>query len=148
MLRLLIKYLQCSWEKKYLQEESLFKLVQKWLIWIFRFIILLMPERRYNIVVAETHHFTPRQLDILGLILEGKTNREIASQLNIAPQTVKNLISGKVRIEHHETKDALGIFGVAEKVSKTIPNGRIELIRFLLENNVLVQSPVDMDTVI
>ncbi|WP_197508942.1 response regulator transcription factor [Hydrogenophaga crassostreae] len=39
-----------------------------------------------------TFGLTPRQLDVLGMLASGKSNKEIASDMGIAPATVKNHI--------------------------------------------------------
>lgn len=36
---------------------------------------------------------TPRELQVLKLIIEGKFNREIAMELNIREQSVKNILN-------------------------------------------------------
>ena len=38
----------------------------------------------------EAVHMTPRERDVIGLIAEGKSNKEIARELNIATHTVKS----------------------------------------------------------
>jgi DNA-binding CsgD family transcriptional regulator len=39
------------------------------------------------------HHLSPRERDVIGLILKGETNREIAKDLFLSEKTVKNNIS-------------------------------------------------------
>lgn len=43
--------------------------------------------------VARTERLTPREREILGLVQQGRTNREIAAQLGIEEKTVKNHIN-------------------------------------------------------
>jgi DNA-binding NarL/FixJ family response regulator len=38
-------------------------------------------------------HLTPREFEILRLLAEGLSNKEIAAQLNLSEKTVKNRIS-------------------------------------------------------
>jgi DNA-binding CsgD family transcriptional regulator len=38
----------------------------------------------------EAVHMTPREREVIGLIAEGKSNKEIAQQLDIAAHTVKS----------------------------------------------------------
>ena len=42
--------------------------------------------------IAKTHHITRREREIMDLILEGRSNKEIESALFISPHTVKNHI--------------------------------------------------------
>jgi DNA-binding NarL/FixJ family response regulator len=42
---------------------------------------------------AELHQFSDRELEVLSLLAEGKTNQEIAQILHLAHGTVKNHIS-------------------------------------------------------
>ncbi len=41
-----------------------------------------------------THGLTPRELDVLGLIIEGRSNREIAEALFVSPRTVGTHVTG------------------------------------------------------
>ena len=50
-------------------------------------------ENLYQTTVGyNTNHITPREIEILGLMAQGKLNKEIAWRLNISPETVKKHI--------------------------------------------------------
>ena len=38
---------------------------------------------------SETEHLSPREMEILALVAQGRANKEIASQLHISPGTVR-----------------------------------------------------------
>ena len=44
-----------------------------------------------------THRFTPREWDILGLVKRGMTNKMIAEELQLSPNTVRNILSGMMK---------------------------------------------------
>ena len=62
---------------------------------------------------------TPRELEILQLIVEGKSNKEIASELNLSVNTVS--------VHRANIMDALGIHKTAELVVYAIRNGLVNL---------------------
>ena len=62
---------------------------------------------------------TPRELEILQLIVEGKSNKEIATQLNLSVNTVS--------VHRANIMDALGIHKTAELVVYAIRNGLVNL---------------------
>jgi two-component system, NarL family, nitrate/nitrite response regulator NarL len=45
---------------------------------------------RSQMLRSETRHFTSRELEVIKLVNEGRSNKEIARQLSIGPHTVKN----------------------------------------------------------
>ncbi|MBB6098704.1 DNA-binding NarL/FixJ family response regulator [Deinobacterium chartae] len=58
------------------------------------------PERDWLPAVA-LPQFTPRETDVLNLLLEGLSNKQIASRLGISPDTVKDYVSsvlGKLEV--------------------------------------------------
>jgi DNA-binding NarL/FixJ family response regulator len=62
---------------------------------------------------------TPRELEILQLIVEGKSNKEIATVLNLSVNTVS--------VHRANIMDALGIHKTAELVVYAIRNGLVNL---------------------
>jgi len=64
-------------------------------------------------------HLTPRELEILQMIVEGKSNKEIATVLDLSANTVA--------VHHANIMDALGIHKTAELVVYAILNGLVNL---------------------
>jgi DNA-binding NarL/FixJ family response regulator len=62
---------------------------------------------------------TPRELEILQLIVDGKSNKEIADQLNLSVNTVA--------VHRANIMDALGIHKTAELVAYAIRNGLVNI---------------------
>ena len=62
---------------------------------------------------------TPRELEILQLIVDGKSNKEIADQLNLSVNTVA--------VHRANIMDALGIHKTAELVVYAIRNGLVNI---------------------
>ncbi len=62
---------------------------------------------------------TPRELEILQLICDGKSNKEIAVQLDLSPNTVA--------VHRANIMDALGIHKTAELVVYAIRNGLVNV---------------------
>ncbi|HTV57578.1 MAG TPA: response regulator transcription factor [Verrucomicrobiae bacterium] len=66
-----------------------------------------------------TAGLTPRELEILQLIVQGKSNKEIADQLKLSANTVS--------VHRANIMDALGIHKTAELVVYAIRNGLVNL---------------------
>ena len=64
-------------------------------------------------------HLTPRELEILQMIVEGKSNKEIATVLDLSANTVA--------VHRANIMDALGIHKTAELVVYAILNGLVNL---------------------
>jgi DNA-binding NarL/FixJ family response regulator len=64
-------------------------------------------------------HLTPRELEILQMIVEGKSNKEIAMVLDLSANTVA--------VHRANIMDALGIHKTAELVVYAIRNGLVNL---------------------
>ncbi len=64
-------------------------------------------------------HLTPRELEILQMIVEGKSNKEIATVLDLSANTVA--------VHRANIMDALGIHKTAELVVYAIRNGLVDL---------------------
>jgi DNA-binding NarL/FixJ family response regulator len=64
-------------------------------------------------------HLTPRELEILRMIVEGKSNKEIATVLELSANTVA--------VHRANIMDALGIHKTAELVVYAIRNGLVNL---------------------
>lgn len=68
---------------------------------------------------GERNSLTPRELEILQLIVEGKSNKEIADQLGLSANTVA--------VHRANIMDALGIHKTAELVVYAIRNGLVNM---------------------
>ena len=66
-----------------------------------------------------SEHLTPRELEILQMIVEGKSNKEIATVLDLSANTVA--------VHRANIMDALGIHKTAELVVYAIRNGLVNL---------------------
>lgn len=69
---------------------------------VFSSLAELAAARRANDVISGVR-LTPREVQILGLVSEGLTNKEIAARLHVATQTVKNHmhnILDKLKLKH------------------------------------------------
>jgi len=64
-------------------------------------------------------HLTPRELEILQMIVDGKSNKEIATALDLSANTVA--------VHRANIMDALGIHKTAELVVYAIRNGLVNL---------------------
>jgi DNA-binding NarL/FixJ family response regulator len=62
---------------------------------------------------------TPRELEVLQMIVDGKSNKEIASALDLSANTVA--------VHRANMMDALGIHKAAELVVYAIRNGLVDL---------------------
>ena len=62
---------------------------------------------------------TPRELEVLQMIVEGKSNKEIASALDLSANTVA--------VHRANMMDALGMHKTAELVVYAIRNGLVNL---------------------
>ena len=76
-------------------------------------------ERTANLKGERDAGLTARELEILQLIVQGKSNKEIAQQLNLSVNTVS--------VHRANIMDALGIHKTAELVVYAIRNGLVNL---------------------
>lgn len=76
-------------------------------------------ERTANLKGERDAGLTTRELEILQLIVQGKSNKEIAQQLNLSVNTVS--------VHRANIMDALGIHKTAELVVYAIRNGLVNL---------------------
>ena len=76
-------------------------------------------ERSGNLKGERDTGLTPRELEILQHIVAGKSNKEIASELNLSVNTVS--------VHRANIMDALGIHKTAELVVYAIRNGLVNL---------------------
>ncbi len=76
-------------------------------------------ERSANLKGERDAGLTARELEILQFIVEGKSNKEIAQQLNLSVNTVS--------VHRANIMDALGIHKTAELVVYAIRNGLVNL---------------------
>jgi len=80
-----------------------------------------MPEREC-LKLTPINPFTPDQQKIIQLVLNGHSRREIASEIGMSINTLKNYIEG--RPKHNSP----GIYGIMEKAYGTRPHGMDEAI--------------------
>ena len=83
--------------------------------------LVLDPQvaRRASLKGERNGGLTPRELEILQLIVDGKSNKEIADQLNLSVNTVA--------VHRANIMDALGIHKAAELVVYAIRNGLVNI---------------------
>jgi DNA-binding NarL/FixJ family response regulator len=83
--------------------------------------VVLDPQlaRRAALKGERNGGLTPRELEILQLIVDGKSNKEIADQLNLSVNTVA--------VHRANIMDALGIHKAAELVVYAIRNGLVNI---------------------
>lgn len=70
---------------------------------------------------------TLREKEILGLVLQGKINKEIAAELSLSEQTVKNYLRGALR--HFGARRTRELFPIIEQVRQEVQDcavGKIE----------------------
>ncbi len=67
------------------------------------------PQRINRAEIEDRHNLTIRETEVLGLVVKGKTNKEIARDLNISPGTVK------VHVER-----LIGKLGVADRTRAAV----------------------------
>jgi len=75
--------------------------------------------RRTSLKGERNGGLTMRELEILQLIVDGKSNKEIADQLNLSVNTVS--------VHRANIMDALGIHKTAELVVYAIRNGLVNI---------------------
>jgi DNA-binding NarL/FixJ family response regulator len=64
-------------------------------------------------------HLTPRQNGVLGLVLKGYSNKEIARQLNLSPHTVKIHVSALLRCFAVQNRSSLAVAATALRADRT-----------------------------
>ncbi|HEX9060037.1 MAG TPA: response regulator transcription factor [Clostridia bacterium] len=67
---------------------------------------------------AETHKsgLTKRQTEIIKLIIDGKSNKEIALELNITEGTIRNMISTLLLKYNLQDRTQLAVFGIKNNI--------------------------------
>jgi two-component system, NarL family, response regulator LiaR len=58
-------------------------------------------------------HLTPRERDVLGGIIGGRTTREIAADLGIKEQAIRNILSGMYAKCHVRNRLELMIYAIS-----------------------------------
>jgi len=77
-----------------------------------------VSQKNVNLGVGRDHALTVRELGVLQLIVDGKSNREIASDLGLSPNTV-NVHRGKIM-------RAVGVHNTAQLVVYAIREGLVD----------------------
>lgn len=83
---------------------------------------LLLEKASSNPDAAETANLTPRQYEIMNLVLDGCPSKNIAADLGISRRTVENHRAAIMKKTGSKSLPALGRFGVS--ASLTISQGR------------------------
>jgi two-component system, NarL family, nitrate/nitrite response regulator NarL len=65
---------------------------------------------------SNTYGLTPRELDVVGCIVEGCSNRDIAKQFSISEETVKRHLSNTFYKTGVSTRLELALFAIARQV--------------------------------
>jgi FixJ family two-component response regulator len=52
-----------------------------------------MKERDYKLVLTSFHPFTPRQAEIVQLLANGASNKEVSKKLGVSKKTINQIIS-------------------------------------------------------
>jgi DNA-binding NarL/FixJ family response regulator len=60
--------------------------------------------------------FTPRERDIVGRIIAGRTNREIARELGLSEQAIKNVLSTVYAKCHVRNRLELALFAIRHQL--------------------------------
>jgi len=76
-------------------------------------------EKQESLKGERSSGLTPREVEILQLICDGKSNKEIAAQLDLSANTVA--------VHRANIMDALGIHKTAELVVYAIRNGLVNI---------------------
>lgn len=71
------------------------------------------PERSW-LPAVELPELTPRERDVLALLAQGNSNKQIARALGLSPETVKDYLNGVYR--KLEVRDRLGAVGRAREL--------------------------------
>jgi DNA-binding NarL/FixJ family response regulator len=62
--------------------------------------------------MRSTPHLTPRELDVVRGVIAGRTNREIAGELDLGEQAVKNVLTTVYQKCHVRNRLELALFVV------------------------------------
>jgi len=62
--------------------------------------------------MTNDYDLTPRERDVVGGVIAGRTNREIASALGLSEQTVKNVLTTVFEKCHVRNRLELALFAV------------------------------------
>lgn len=70
--------------------------------------------------------FSMRESQILELVQRGLTNKEIGQQLGISPNTVRDYISGMLRMHHVSTRVALAALHASKVAAQNLRPAKVE----------------------
>lgn len=79
---------------------------------------ILMTEPENNLPLTDYPHLSPKEIEILDLISQGKTNRSIASQLFISEKTVRNYVSAVMKKLGVSNRTEATIYWLGQKSRK------------------------------
>lgn len=69
---------------------------------------VLSPELARQLDLARSEQLTTRERDVLGLVAQGRSNREVAQELGIAEETVKSYLSNVLqKLQAHDRTHAV-----------------------------------------
>ena len=79
---------------------------------------LLQRQQRHTLDLSTDFDFTPRELAIIKLVGEGKTNKEIATTLHISIGTVKNHLTNILQKTDLRDRTQLAIFAIKQNLTE------------------------------
>ena|SRR5581483_5914663 len=104
------------------------------------------PQKQYEVIVRNEGLFSPRQTDILKLLVQGKSVKDICQELHLGKSTVNNHTNGFSRSGKRDdatTRSELGLQGIAKKIGGVRVNSNHLMILVFLQYGILELVPVE-----